>query len=159
MLKTKYRYPEYQKQYQEANKDKIAAKSKQWYAANKEHVKKLRKIRYENNKDYQREQSKKWRLDNPERYALLSRNRSLMRTFGITPDQYDGMRKNQDYKCSICKRHESEFSRALSVDHCHKTNKIRALLCNKCNAGLGMFTESQESLTAAVEYLKKYAKA
>ncbi len=35
--------------------------------------------------------------------------------------------------CAICKRPRTEFKNNLSVDHNHKTGKIRGLLCFYCN--------------------------
>jgi hypothetical protein len=39
----------------------------------------------------------------------------------------------QEGKCAICQRHQNELTRTLCVDHDHKTNKVRALLCITCN--------------------------
>lgn len=35
--------------------------------------------------------------------------------------------------CAICKRPRSDFKNKLSVDHDHKSGKIRGLLCFQCN--------------------------
>ncbi len=43
----------------------------------------------------------------------------------------------QDCKCAICKRHYLEFKALLAVDHCHRTNRVRQLLCKDCNTALG----------------------
>lgn len=62
----------------------------------------------------------------------------LKKTYGITLIQYQEMSKEQDNKCAICEK-INEFgawNNKLVVDHCHKTNKIRQLLCDKCNKGL-----------------------
>lgn len=42
----------------------------------------------------------------------------------------------------------------LAVDHCHRTNKVRGLLCTKCNLGLGYFADTEELLQQAVTYLR-----
>lgn len=39
----------------------------------------------------------------------------------------------QGGKCGICGKHESHFTRKLAVDHNHKTNQVRGLLCFRCN--------------------------
>jgi hypothetical protein len=43
----------------------------------------------------------------------------------------------------------------VAVDHCHTTGKIRGLLCNGCNKGLGLFLDSTKLLQNAKEYLEK----
>lgn len=48
-----------------------------------------------------------------------------------------------------------ELKRRLFVDHCHKTNKIRGLLCINCNNGLGAFKDNVFSLNRAIQYLKE----
>ena len=52
-------------------------------------------------------------------------------------------------ECVICGSDES-----LVVDHDHKTGKIRGMLCNHCNRGLGHFRDDPELLVFAAEYLK-----
>jgi len=68
---------------------------------------------------------------------------------------------DQNNLCLICKKPESGKNNAgdvkpLSVDHCHATGRVRGLLCNQCNAGLGNFKDNLESLRSAVEYLSKF---
>lgn len=65
----------------------------------------------------------------------------------------------QDYKCAICKqvevnRHSSGAFMHLSIDHCHKTRKVRGFLCQKCNQGLGLFRDDPSLLKAAASYLE-----
>lgn len=40
------------------------------------------------------------------------------------------------------------------VDHDHTTNKVRGLLCNGCNKGLGMFQENLSVLKSAVKWME-----
>jgi hypothetical protein len=62
----------------------------------------------------------------------------------------------QDGKCAICGRHEiKNNNRRLSIDHCHISGFVRALLCNQCNRALGLFKDDVTILERAVEYLKK----
>ena len=58
-------------------------------------------------------------------------------------------RKN---KCAICTE-KCPSGRHLSIDHCHKTNYIRGLLCMNCNQGLGKFKDSPELLRKAARYV------
>lgn len=43
-----------------------------------------------------------------------------------------------------------------SVDHCHKTGKIRALLCHDCNTMIGLGCESIRIFGQAIRYLKMH---
>lgn len=88
-------------------------------------------------------------------YTLEYRRRlTLQKNFGITIEQYDEMLKSQNGKCAVCFK-ICTTGRRLAVDHCHKTKKVRGLLCSKCNRGLGLFNDSQHLLKAAIEYLEK----
>jgi 23S rRNA G2069 N7-methylase RlmK/C1962 C5-methylase RlmI len=133
---------ESQKKYREEHKEKIKLLQQKWYLKNKKHsIKK----------------NKKWVKLNPDR----KRNNDLKSLFGITLDQYNQMLKEQNGVCAICGKEESEIDkrinrkRNLSVDHNHKTNKVRGLLCGKCNKMLGLSSDNKQILINAIEYLTK----
>jgi hypothetical protein len=46
----------------------------------------------------------------------------------------------------------------VSIDHNHKTNITRELLCSSCNKGIGHFDENIDILQQAINYLKKHEK-
>ena len=77
----------------------------------------------------------------------------LLRTYGITYESYNNIFELQKGCCAICGTHQSELKKSLSVDHNHETKKIRGLLCQKCNTGLGNFGDSLEMLDKAREFL------
>lgn len=86
------------------------------------------------------------------------RTRSLKVNYGITLGQYDEMFDEQNGVCFICKRPETSTSKygntkRLSVDHNHKTGKIRALLCVVCNQNLGIYENRKKEFE---EYLRKF---
>ena len=64
--------------------------------------------------------------------------------------------KEQNGKCGICKNGIQENA---TLDHCHKTGKMRGLLCRACNRGLGMFGDSLPVLKEAIEYVRRYEDA
>ena len=84
------------------------------------------------------------------------RNRSLVGRYGITLQEYNEMLIDQDYSCKVCKVHEkyNDCGRQLAVDHCHDTGKVRGLLCQKCNVGLGLFRDNISFLAEAIKYLE-----
>ena len=85
-----------------------------------------------------------------------TRTRDLKYKYGLTELDYNKMLIEQGSRCGICSRHQTEFDRNLSVDHDHKTGKIRKLLCMQCNQGLGLFREQPELLAKAIDYLKEH---
>src|SRR3990172_10979958 len=89
---------------------------------------------------------KKWRKKNPE--VKLSINRRSR--YGLTQDQYIQMFNDQNGKCKICKTKSIR-----DVDHCHKTGKIRGLLCQRCNLMLGYALDDPEILRLGAEYLEE----
>ena len=84
-----------------------------------------------------------------------AKNRKLKLLFNITLDEYNDLLKNQNNKCAICKSTNPSGKGNFHVDHCHKTGKIRGLLCHHCNLGLGNFKDDTELLNIAIEYLNK----
>ena len=86
----------------------------------------------------------------------LAKNNQLKNTYKISIEEYEQKLKEQNYSCAICNRHRDEFKRNLSVDHDHKTGKVRGLLCVKCNTALGMLNDNVEYFTAAIMYLKSF---
>jgi len=68
--------------------------------------------------------------------------------------EYDELFSKQEGKCKICKKHQSKLRRALCVDHCHYSHKIRGLLCDNCNHALGLLKDDIFLLKSAIKYLK-----
>lgn len=77
----------------------------------------------------------------------------LKKKLGIGLLEYKFLNKAQNNKCIIC-RNSPVLNKRLYVDHDHKTGKIRGLLCQTCNTGLGYFKDNIDYLSGAIEYLK-----
>lgn len=83
-----------------------------------------------------------------------TRNKHLIRKYGITSLDYENLLTGQGGVCWICKRPPK--TKRLSVDHCHKTGKVRGLLCYICNCKLlPLVKENPEILRRAAAYLTK----
>ncbi len=82
----------------------------------------------------------------------------ILRDYGVSQDSYTSMLKAQDGVCAICKQPErAERFKFLAVDHDHRTNAVRGLLCHRCNAGLGNFYDSVALIREAGDYLERHA--
>lgn len=90
-----------------------------------------------------------WDQRNPEK----SKNRQLLKHYGINLDEYNKLFTKQNGCCAICEMHQANQRFALSVDHDHTTQEIRGLLCNNCNRAIGLLKDSTEVLNKAIAYL------
>lgn len=79
----------------------------------------------------------------------------LQRKYKMTVEDYDDLLEEQEGKCGICGTTDPGTSKTrFSVDHDHRTRKVRGLLCSKCNIALGGLGDTIERLEKAVAYLK-----
>jgi Recombination endonuclease VII len=97
------------------------------------------------------ERNEKWNKDNPEKLKSSSIASSRKSRFGISREDYAQMLVDQNNSCAIC---ATQIGWEAAVDHCHTTNKIRGLLCRKCNLGLGGFKDNIETIRKAIAYVK-----
>ena len=122
----------------------------------------------------------KHRFKNPEKYKIWRRNNyvknresiikktseyqknhpemrkkiMLKHQYGMSEETYKTMEFSQNGKCAIC--FNVPINHVLFVDHCHKTKKVRGLLCRKCNAVLGMCNDDEKILQSSIDYLRRY---
>lgn len=80
----------------------------------------------------------------PEGVAEYERNRHIRSTYGLSPEEYDDLKRLQGGVCAICQRDVT-----LCVDHDHETGRVRGLLCRTCNSAVDVM-----DLDRAVLYLK-----
>lgn len=90
------------------------------------------------------------RITNPE----LFRARERKRRYGLAITGYDEMLVAQKGRCKLCGSTDPG-RQVFLVDHDHSTDKIRGLLCSKCNSGLGLFNDNPELLALAAKYIRK----
>lgn len=84
------------------------------------------------------------------------RKSTLKNTFGITLEEYDEMLLKQNGVCAICGGGQVTGKTNLAVDHCHHTGKVRGLLCNRCNTGIGNLQDDPVVVERALLYLREY---
>lgn len=86
-------------------------------------------------------------------YDCRSITKRLAR-YGLTRGEFDALLSGQDGECAVCIRPIE--ARVLTVDHCHVTGRVRALLCGPCNSGIGMFADDPERMRAAARYVESH---
>jgi len=78
--------------------------------------------------------------------------KELQLKYGITTPERNKLKESQHHKCGIC---NEPLTEKPHVDHCHTTGKIRGILCQNCNIGLGSFKDNIKALNNAINYLTK----
>ena len=111
-----------------------------------------------NNSEAYRKWRKNWRDRNKEHLLEYGRKERFKRIHGIDISEYNNKVKRQKNKCAICGKHKDEQNKALALDHNHKTNQIRDLLCANCNAAIGFFNDNINVMMSAIRYLNKHNK-
>lgn len=87
-------------------------------------------------------------------------NRRRARKYKMTDEEFINFTTG-DKNCEICNNPISNNRRlnsieSLCVDHCHKTGKIRGVLCSNCNSAIGFLKENPEIIKAALKYIEKH---
>lgn len=127
---------EYQKAYYLKNREKLLEEMRRYRVENFEKISANKKSYYAKNKQKVKE---KYFLD----------------TYSIDLSTREQMSISQNGKCAICNVDEKSLKRNLCIDHCHKSGKVRGLLCDRCNAGLGYFEDNIETFNKIIDYLRK----
>lgn len=84
------------------------------------------------------------------------RDKRLQRLYGITLADFEDLLALQKRQCAIC-FHDlgTGHRRDVHVDHCHRTGRVRGLLCGPCNTSLGGFVDDPARLANAIKYLQR----
>ena len=113
-----------------------------------------------------REYLKSWRAANKDHVSAYDKARktpeirraSRLRVYNITIDKYNKLLEKQSHQCAICHIKQEDLPYVLCVDHDHKTQQVRGLLCNACNTALGLLKENPEIILRALKYLQSYTR-
>ena len=104
-------------------------------------------------KDCNNAQSKRWRERYPQRHKRAQRRVSLRSLYGLSIDEYESMNSAQGGLCAAC-GNPCRRGGHLAVDHCHKTGRIRSLLCSGCNVALGYMQENPIAIRKLAAYIE-----
>jgi len=91
--------------------------------------------------------------ERPDDYKDWERDYKFKKTYGISLEDYNQMFQEQEGSCAICGTHQVDLKKRLAVDHCHSSGRVRKLLCQKCNHGIGLFNDDPDLLQKAARYL------
>jgi len=120
---------EYQRRYYKANKARMNAASRLWYAANRERVR------------------------------MVGRANHLKRTFGLSPEEHAALFISQGERCANpgCLSPDPGSKTGWHTDHNHRNRLVRGILCHGCNIALGAAKENPAVLRGLADYAEKHA--
>lgn len=96
--------------------------------------------------------TKDWYKADPARARDVAKRSKIRIKYGVEVEELDAMFERQGRKCAICRKPVAEKDR--HTDHCHKTGKLRGILCITCNVGIGQLGDDPDVLRAAIKYLE-----
>lgn len=100
-------------------------------------------------------ETREWQRKNP-----AKRKSQRLKKYGLTLAGFASMLASQGGGCAVCGHADRSDPKFFPVvDHCHKTGKVRGLLCMNCNMGLGKFADDPKRLTSAIAYLASHPAA
>lgn len=82
----------------------------------------------------------------------------LEKVYGINKENIQQLLKKQQNCCAICLQKFDRNRKSLNyhIDHNHRTGKVRGLLCQNCNTGLGLLQDDTKILAKALQYLMEH---
>ncbi len=164
-------------------KEEHSAKSKDWYARNRERELEKRKLKrlenpehykqvmavwrvknrdkelsrlhnwYIQNQEEQKQKHRERRLANPEKSKRACWLSRLKHKYGLTESQLSEIITFQQNKCAVC-GDVFRGSKDMCIDHCHSTNIFRGLLCSNCNKAEGLI-RNPDNARKLYEYMLK----
>lgn len=96
------------------------------------------------------------RYANSKKTHEIAADRARLRNYGIFPHEFEAMHAEQAGLCAICQV-TLQKGKKTAVDHCHKSGRIRALLCTQCNTSIGVMRESPDLLRQMAAYIEAHS--
>ena len=100
---------------------------------------------------------KAWFARNKGMHSVYSRRAKLKSKYGMTIEAYTAMMQAQDFCCAMCdEKFELGGLKDPVIDHDHKTDAVRAIVCRRCNLIIGHANDDVAYLEKALAYLKRF---
>jgi hypothetical protein len=120
-----------------------------YYSRCKDCNKKQCKAYGASNKPKRNARLSRWRKENPLAAKLMDRRKALRQNYGISLDEAGALLMRAGYRCEIC-----YGTSRLCIDHCHKTGRVRGILCANCNTFLGRVEKDSELIDGLQRYMR-----
>ena len=135
--------------------ERVRESKRKYYERNKEKVKAAAKLNAKKHRDRVLAYNAKYHRDRFKADPNYHRSRAIKRRYGITIEEFHRLIQAQGNACAICRRPMEQIER-LHVDHCHRTGKVRGVLCLGCNVGIAHLQDDPLIALRASEYLARH---
>lgn len=123
---------------------------REWRRRHPDKVNEQKRRHYSRYRERYRQKDRRLRREQPDRFRKYAETQKEKRRngmesyykYGLRPEEKAALAERQGQKCGLCSRSFTE--RPATVDHCHKSGKIRGLLCRGCNSRLAWFENHRE---------------
>lgn len=144
-------------------------RAKKYKDLHRERLLEARRTKWKNDAGLRKKNAKYNRrayAENPGRYAAYRkkakhrvRDWHLKKKYGVGAAWYEATLAAQGGRCAICKSDDPRTPWGkFVIDHCHKTDTVRGILCDWCNKALGLLEDDVVRTSAALAYLERYAR-
>lgn len=79
--------------------------------------------------------------------------RHIKRKYGLEIEEFDALLASQGGGCAVCGGPPN--AKNWHIDHDHRSGKVRGILCNGCNTGIGSMRDDPAIMRAAAEYIER----
>lgn len=110
-------------------------------------------------KDCQKASVRKYKKKMGKAYYERERHYKWKSFYGLSEEDYKKMLYGQGGACAICEEDvhlENNNGKRSAIDHCHESGKVRGILCNNCNRGIGFLGDKSKVVKKALDYLLKF---
>ena len=142
------------KTWRKLNPEKCRGYGRKWKLLHPEYIRDAARKRRLLDPEKVKAEKRRYYLANIEK-AKVSGRRRVLKKYGLTPETYEELLNSQGRRCAICLVSTPSGKKGWHVDHCHKTGKVRGILCNNCNVVLGHARDEIATLQLAVAYLER----
>lgn len=143
------------KRYREANRERVNEYARlRWSPTRELHDQRLAEYRAK-----YPEGKRKRKFEHRPHSILQRRAYSILKSYGLTSDDFALMLERQGGGCAVCGATTSGDPRrpALHVDHDHETGVVRGILCLRCNVSIGLFQDDASLIERAAIYLRDHS--
>lgn len=143
--------------YKDPEKARAAARlgQQRWKARHPDRARASAKASYDKHADKKRADARAYYHANRAKVLAAMRVRHLRKRYGLTVEEYNALGS----ACSICGDlpRGTGKNKALHVDHDAVSGKVRGVLCNACNCGIGYFRHDPERMKKGIQYLEHHS--